>query len=407
MNVNRFNQQIQFINGRLANLSRGADALSQEVQKDLLLPVALKELGIVSERLQLAVNELQQQHKELAIKQELLEAQRQHYQAMFDLAPDGYLLTDASGKIEAANLAAAKMLKVSPQFLVGKQLFLFVAEEQRQEFYAQLMQLQQAQQEMQEWTVRLALSSGEFLNVEITVAIATDKDGKTSGMRVCMRKSADVGQSFDSISLEGIENDASLNLPKYVYLKGEIIPLKPQVVWQVCQGVVKLSTMSETGEEVLVGLAASGMPFGADLTSLQTYQATALSHVQLISCSFMDIAASPSLTANVLLRMKQRLQQTEAFLTVLGQRRVKNRFYRLLQLLKQEIGQPVDQGTRLSIRFTHQELAEACSTSRVTITRLLGKLQEQDKIIIDATNHIVIKEDHGLFDLPPERIFTV
>ncbi len=207
---------------------------------------------------------------------------------------------------------------------------------------------------------------------------------------MCMHNVTEPNQT--KLGLERNSFDPNLNRPRHVYLKGEIIPLKPQIIWQVCQGYVKLSTLSENGEHVLVGLAGAMMPFGIDLTSLQTYQATALSEVHLVCFSLTDIANSPSLTQMIFPQINQRLQQTEAFLAISGQRQVKRRFHNLLKLLKQEIGQPVEQGTRLNVRFTHQDLADACSTTRVTITRLLGKLQEQGTIIIDSNHHIILIE---------------
>ncbi len=100
----------------------------------------------------------------------------------------------------------------------------------------------------------------------------------------------------------------------------------------------------------------------------------------------------------VLEQVSQRLRQTESLLAISGQRRVKDRFYQLLQLLKQEIGQSTELGTRLNIRFTHQDFADACSTTRVTITRLIGKLQEKGEIKVDSKSHIIIIEKK--FSLP-------
>ena len=65
-------------------------------------------------------------------------------------------------------------------------------------------------------------------------------------------------------------------------------------------------------------------------------------------------------------------------------RHVEDRFNHLLLLVKKEFGQTVVQGSRLSVRLTHQNLADACSTTKVTITRLLGKLQKQRKVTLDS-----------------------
>ncbi len=84
--------------------------------------------------------------------------------------------------------------------------------------------------------------------------------------------------------------------------------------------------------------------------------------------------------------------QTESFLFIAGRRRVKERLQHLLLLLKQEIGQPVANGTRLSIRLTHEEIASACCTTRVTITRLMSTLHKQGFISFDSKNHIIIND---------------
>lgn len=393
MNVNMFTQQIQVMHKRLDGLYRDANT-SVQLQPELL-PIAFKELGVVSEELQVAVEELQQQNEELAVSRVEVELQRQRYQELFEFAPDGYLVTDINGTVQEANRAAANLLNVSQRFLVGKPLIIFVKEDERQVFHDRLSQLQQVEQ-VEEWVVRLVPRRGEPFDVALTVASITDGKGNVVGMRICVRdvRDAERKRSSPTQAEEDLEKhgDLSQDRSKQIFLKGEIIPLKPQVIWQVCKGVVKLTTMSENGEEVLVGLAGPLMPFGSDLTSLHTYQAIALSEVELIYFFMTDITASPSLAQSVLPQINQRLRQTEALLAISGQRRVKDRFLQLLRLLKQEIGQNVDKGTRLSVRFTHQDFADACSTTRVTITRVLGKLQEQGAVIIDSKNHIILKD---------------
>lgn len=123
----------------------------------------------------------------------------------------------------------------------------------------------------------------------------------------------------------------------------------------------------------MVGLAGAKAPFGASLTARPLYQATALADTQLWCIPLTDFATSPQLKQQLLPQVSQRLRQTELLLAVYGQPRVADRFHSLLQLLKQEIGQPVADGTRLLVRLTHEDLATACCTTRVTITRLLKK----------------------------------
>jgi len=203
------------------------------------------------------------------------------------------------------------------------------------------------------------MSYSEPIDVALTMVTVVDYEGKPMALRISMRDLT-VRRPLEEL-LKANESASDQARPRHIYLKGEIIPLKPKVIWQVCQGLVKLSTMSENGEEV-----------------------------QLVCFPLTETAASPALAQALLPQITQRLQQTECLLAISGQRHVKDRFYQLLQLLKHEIGLPVAQGIRLSIRFTHQDFADACSTTRVTITRLLGKFQEQGKIVIDSKHHIIL-----------------
>lgn len=112
--------------------------------------------------------------------------------------------------------------------------------------------------------------------------------------------------------------------------------------------------------------------------------------VELVCIPLSEIATSFRLTQALLPQITKRLRQTEILLAISGKREVKDRLYYLLLFLEQEFGQRVPQGTRLTIRLTHQDLADACCTTRVTITRLLSKFQQQDKIAFDSKHHIIL-----------------
>ncbi|WP_084639311.1 Crp/Fnr family transcriptional regulator [Geitlerinema sp. PCC 9228] len=176
------------------------------------------------------------------------------------------------------------------------------------------------------------------------------------------------------------------------YEKGQAIETKIHGIWQVCKGYVQVSTLYPSGEEGLVGWVGPSMCFGSWLTSLQTYQAKAQSDVYLTWYPMAEIESSPTLAQQLLPQMNRRLRQVEALLAIAGQRRVEARLQQLLQLLKQEMGETTPQGTRIGIRLTHQEIANAISTSRVTITRLLSKFQNQGILSFDAQRHIILKK---------------
>lgn len=174
------------------------------------------------------------------------------------------------------------------------------------------------------------------------------------------------------------------------FRSGQAIPMKPQEIWVVCRGVVQLNTLYPNGDEAMLGLVCPSMPFGLPLSLIYPYQAIALSDVDLMGLTLTEIQQSSVLSQQIFQHLTRRLRQSEAMLAMAGHRRVEDRLRQLLLLLQMEIGQPTVEGTRLSIRLTHQHLASAIGTTRVTVTRLLGKLKDEAWLRLDKDRHIVL-----------------
>ncbi|WP_199313775.1 PAS domain-containing protein [Leptolyngbya sp. FACHB-671] len=362
------------------------DVNSTLVPSASILPSALKELGIASEELQVAAEELNQQSEELVATRAIVEAERQRYQNLFEFAPDGYFVTDLQGMIHQANQAAAQLLNLSQQFLTGRPIAGFVLETERQAFRSKLSQLHQSKRVQKiETVVQPRLE--EPLNVALTVATIQNSTGEPVSLCWLMRRLAK--RSSSPAQEKGY--DPSQDYPIHSYAKGETVPLKPQEICLVNQGLVKLSTFSGNGKEVLMGLAGASMVFGSTLTSLSIYQAIAMSDVQLVYIPQEQINTSPRLANLLMPKIAQRLKQTEKLLLIAGQPRVKDRLWELLLLLKQEVGEPVEDGVRLNVRLTHEDLASACCTTRVTVTRLITHLLQTGQVSLNK--HYIVLHD--------------
>jgi CRP-like cAMP-binding protein len=181
--------------------------------------------------------------------------------------------------------------------------------------------------------------------------------------------------------------------PLFPFKSGANIPLSSHAIWVVCRGIVQLNTLYPSGDEALLGLVGPAMPFGLPLTRIHPYQAIALSEVDLMVLTLEEIERSPLLAQNIAQHLTRRLQQTEAMLALAGHRRVEDRLRHLLMLFKQEFGQPSAEGTRLNMRITHQHLANAIGTTRVTVTRLLGQFRQEGWLKVDTNRHLVIPDN--------------
>jgi CRP-like cAMP-binding protein len=174
------------------------------------------------------------------------------------------------------------------------------------------------------------------------------------------------------------------------YTTGQQIPLYPDEWVIVCRGVVQLSTFYPNGNEAVLGFAGPSMPLGSPLTALNPYQATAMTDVDILRLAASEIENSQELARGLVKHLIRRLRQTEAMLALSGRRRVEDRLQQLLALLAMELGTSTSEGTRLNVRLTHQNLANAIGTTRVTITRLLNRFREEGWLSFDKQRHLVI-----------------
>jgi PAS domain S-box-containing protein len=379
MNATVFTQQLKAMSDRLTNLYQAINTSSS------LPPVlsSMTELGVASERLQIAAQMLSQHNHKLSLANQTLKVESQRYQELLEFIPDACLLTDTSGKIREANLAAAKLLNLPQLMLINRSLEAFISYETRQQFQAQLREIQQKPSK-QKWQLSLQPSKEEVLNVNVFVSHQSANEPQT--LRWLLRLS---DRNF--FEAEEPDTNADFNYDLQLYHKGEIIPLNPEVIWQVHSGLVKLTTFSDSGQEVLLGLAGAKAAFGSSLTALPCYEATALADAQVSCIPLTEFANSCEVKQQLLPQISQRLKQTESLLAVHGRSRVADRLHSLLQLLKQEVGEPVADGIRLSVRLTHEDLASACCTTRVTVTRTLKQLEKQKKLSVDSQHHIILK----------------
>src|SRR6202023_2677615 len=142
-----------------AKRERGADA---PARPPLMYQASQQRLSDAHEALQrtleeveLAERELAQQNEELIAAREALEVERHRYRELFELAPDGYVISNAQGIVEEANQAAAALLNTSEIALRGKPLAVFVASPGRQAFRSLLREVATAGRRVQNYELQL------------------------------------------------------------------------------------------------------------------------------------------------------------------------------------------------------------------------------------------------------------
>lgn len=168
------------------------------------------------------------------------------------------------------------------------------------------------------------------------------------------------------------------------------IPLLRHHLWLVVRGMVKLGCVTIHGDEVLLGLAGPNELFGESLAGPDAYEATTLTDCDLLCLSQAELDKHPGFIPLFLEAVCQRQRQSQAMLALLGLKRIEDRVRGFLELLAIEYGVTTAQGLRLTPKLTHQEIASALGTTRVTVTRIIGQLREMGWLTIDSQRSITL-----------------
>ena len=175
-------------------------------------------------------------------------------------------------------------------------------------------------------------------------------------------------------------------------------------VYFLIKGAVKLSRVYEAGEEITVALLRENSVFG--VLSLITgqksdrfYHAVAFTGVELLSAPIeqfqRSLTENPDLSRLMLQGLSSRILQTEMMIETLAHRDMASRLVSFLLILCRDFGVPSATGITIDLKLSHQAIAEAIGSTRVTVTRLLGELR-QDGLITITKKKITVHDPVSL-----------
>jgi CRP-like cAMP-binding protein len=190
------------------------------------------------------------------------------------------------------------------------------------------------------------------------------------------------------------------------FSKDEKIPVRPGLLYLVQRGSVRLVGNSQLTasvrnnnpalsqmalEEAFLGFVGAGQPFEIVAQSPFTLQSYA--HVDQTSVLWMywnDLDNWPHFRREVMDAFRYQHQRKLLWLSTLGQRRTIDRLLGFLTLLIEEYGEPCEEGYCLPWSLTHAQIGSAIGSTRVTVTRLMGRLRQRGLIRIQGDNLICL-----------------
>jgi CRP-like cAMP-binding protein len=150
-------------------------------------------------------------------------------------------------------------------------------------------------------------------------------------------------------------------------------------------------TWNEEGTPITLGYWGPGDVVGQPLSRIQPYQIECLTSVEV---SYVSSGECSQAIEALLLH----IQQAEEILTIVRHERMHSRLQQLLVWLARKFGRSVQSGLLIDLRLTHQAIAEAIGTTRVTVTRLLNEF-EREGIISRPKRHFIVLRDGFLLEL--------
>lgn len=165
---------------------------------------------------------------------------------------------------------------------------------------------------------------------------------------------------------------------------GDQLPIVLGYLWLIVDGVVKSYTVNQEGRTIILGFWGKQEVLGKSLSSVDPYCLQCMNDVQAISIPFEQWN---TISVNLLGRIQQ-IQQI-SYIIYNSQ---DNRLWLLLQWLARKFGNKTPEGTIISFRLTHQELADALGMEKTLVDRILEQLEQENLIAQLKNQHILLKK---------------
>ncbi len=156
----------------------------------------------------------------------------------------------------------------------------------------------------------------------------------------------------------------------------------------VLEGMVKISSYTADGKEVVLALLGKGAFFGEmSLLDRQPRSATVttMEPTRLAQISRRDLdpllLEQPQITLKLLTEVVSRLRKTSRVLERISSMDVPHRLYAYLIDFCQRFGQLLEDGKYDVVLPTHQLMADQLSTSRETVSRAISMLKKEGILV--------------------------
>lgn len=154
-----------------------------------------------------------------------------------------------------------------------------------------------------------------------------------------------------------------------------------EALYVVKEGLVKLASHTGRGTETILHLLPPGALFGEILLSEQKRVFTALAETDAVVSVLPKqtlvqlLSTVPAFSMNIIRLLSQRLAKVEMEFAGFGHTWSYHRLAKVLLALGSQHGVKTAKGTALTLRLTHEELANLIGTTRETVSTQMGRFR--------------------------------
>lgn len=179
----------------------------------------------------------------------------------------------------------------------------------------------------------------------------------------------------------------------------------PEWFYIVSSGKVKVTKISHDGKEIILEIISPydifggvavlrNFPYPANAVAMEDTETLKISRKNLMRL----VDRFPNLMFCIALQLGDRMKSSFDTLKNIALERVEARIAALLLKLGNKVGVETEEGLRIDMRLTKQDVADMVGTTVETSIRTFSKFKK-DNLVTDSEGKIIIKDREGLMRL--------
>lgn len=163
----------------------------------------------------------------------------------------------------------------------------------------------------------------------------------------------------------------------------DCLPLWPEALWKIERGIIRTITWTAEGRIISLGYWGPGDIIGQPLSRLDPYQ---LECRTAVTVSLIPPTQWPSQVDRILAHIRD----AEELHSIVQSSGTDQRLLNFLIWLGKKFGYSTEAGRLIDLRLTHLEIADVIGATRVSVTRMMQRLEHQGYISRPRRHYVVL-----------------